>query len=376
MVVMPDLALDQLLVLFSRYLRDEGFNAGTRETLDVLNAMAILTEPTEHNIRTTSRSLFCNSRSDVERFDKLFDSFWKGDSRRFSSQLSVSHRYSKKESPSSLIWMGQSGTGSETKRESREISGANARERLRRTDFTKITDVEADLLEKLARKLFREMNYRLSRRWKEHHGKGQVNIRRTLRKSIPAGGSPVKLLYKNRKKRKPRLVVFLDISGSMDKYSFYLFRFVKAIQENFDQVDTFLFSTRLLCITDILKQNALTKQLKQLTDRAAAWSSGTTMGKCLAEFNRKFAKFSLSRRSVVLILSDGLDTGDPEELQLELSKIARKTKKLIWLNPLKGMEGYRPEARGMRTVLPLVDVFSAAHNLDSLLELEKHLQNV
>jgi len=376
MVVIPECALDQHLVRFSRYLREKGLNVGIRETTDVLSAMKVLSNPTEFNLRTTTRSLFCHCRTDVEQFDRLFDSFWKGDSRRFSSQLKISHRYSKKENPSSLIWMGHSGEGQETDRQSRETSGANTQERLHRTDFTKLSEVEAELLDKLARKLWREMNYRLSRRWKEHGGKGQVNIRRTIRKSIPAGGNPLKLLYKNRKPRKPRLVVFLDVSGSMDKYSFYLLRFVNAIQENFEQVDTFLFSTRLHCITDIMKRKLLLRQLPELTERAAAWSSGTTMGKCLEEFNKKFAKFSLSRKSVVLILSDGLDTGDTELLKSEMSRIALRAKKLIWLNPLKGMEGYRPEARGMRSALPLVDVFSAAHNLESLLELEKHLQNV
>ena len=373
---LPHCALDQHLVRFSRYLRAQGLNVGIRETMDVLSAMKTLSGPTEFNLRTTTRSLFCSSRADFEQFDRLFDSFWKGDSRRFSSQLKVSHGYSKKESPSSIIWMGQSGKGHETERQSKEISGANAQERLRRTDFSKISEIEAEMLEKLARKLWREMNFRLSRRWKEHQRKGQVNIRRTLRKSISAGGNPVKLLHKNRKLRKPRMVVFLDISGSMDKYSFYLLRFLNAIQENFDQVDTFLFSTRLHCITDIMKKKVWAKQQPELTERAAAWSSGTTMGKCLEEFNKKFAKFSLSRQSVVLILSDGLDTGETEVLQSELSKIGMRAKKLIWLNPLKGMEGYRPEARGMRSALPLVDVFSGAHNLESLLELEKHLQDV
>ena len=117
-------------------------------------------------------------------------------------------------------------------------------------------------------------------------------------------------------------------------------------------------------------------QIQELTEQAAAWSSGTTMGACFQEFNNRFSKFSLSRQSVVLILSDGLDTGETNILQEELGKISKRAKKLIWLNPLKGMKGYRPEAKGMRSALPLVDVFSSAHNLDSLLELEKHLQNV
>jgi len=370
-------ALDQHLVNFSRYLRAEGLNTGVQETLDALQAVQLIGAPDEYSIKVVTRSLFCNSREDVTEFNKLFDSFWKGDSRRFSSQMSVSHRIQKKEQPSSLIWMG---TGKEsldtTSSESKEITGANAQERLQRTDFSKISEVEAEALEALAQKLWKEMNKRLSRRRKEHKKQGLINFRRTIRKNVSSGGNLVKLWFKYRKPRKPRLVVFLDVSGSMDKYSFYLLRFIYAIQQNFQQVESFLFSTRLHCITDALHRNKFSDQLQELTEQAAAWSSGTTMGACFQEFNNRFSKFSLSRQSVVLILSDGLDTGETTILREELGKISKRAKKLIWLNPLKGMKGYRPEAKGMRSALPLVDVFSSAHNLDSLLELEKHLQNV
>jgi hypothetical protein len=264
----------------------------------------------------------------------------------------------------------------ESLQQSKEVTGASAQERLQRTDFSKISEVDAEALEAIAKKLWREMSKRMSRRRKEHQKQGQINFRRTIRKSISSGGDPWNLSFKRRKPRKPRLVVFLDVSASMDKYSFYLLRFVYAIQQNFKQVESFLFSTRLHYITDIVKRGNFSTKLKELEERAEGWSSGTTMGACFREFNQKYAKYSLSRQSIVLILSDGLDTGNTEVLKKELAKISKRAKKLIWLNPLKGMKGYRPEAKGMRSALPLVDVFSSAHSLESLLELEKHLQNV
>lgn len=185
-----------------------------------------------------------------------------------------------------------------------------------------------------------------------------------------------RLAFKRKKIRKPRLVVFLDVSGSMDKYSFYLLRFIYAIQQNFEQVESFLFSTRLSYISDILKRKQLPQTLEELTDCTEGWSSGTTMGNCFQDFNRNYAKYALSRQSIVLILSDGLDTGETEMLRRELGIISQRARKLIWLNPLKGMKDYQPLAKGMQAALPMIDVLSAAHNLDSLLELEKHLQNV
>jgi uncharacterized protein with von Willebrand factor type A (vWA) domain len=376
MVSSLDCALDQHLIGFSRYLRLQGLNVGVQETLDALQAIKTVSVPTEANVKAISRSLFCNSKEDFLQFHELFDTYWKGDPKRFKSHLEVSHRVQKKESPSSLIWLGATSQATENEQQSKEVSGANTQERLCRTDFSKIEEVDAEALEDLAKKLWQEMNKRLSRKRKQNLLKGQVNLRRTIRRSISSGGDPLNLLYRRRKPYKPRLVVFLDVSGSMDKYSFYLLRFIYAIQENFRQVDSFLFSTRLLCITDIMHRPKFSEQLKELTEKADSWSSGTTMGKCLQEFNQRFAKFSLSSQSIVLIMSDGLDTGDSYQLHGELQKIARRSKKLIWLNPLKGTRGYLPEAKGMRAALPLVDVFSSAHNLESLLELEKHLQNV
>lgn len=369
--------LDQHLVGFSRYLRQQGLNVGVQETLAVLQAVHILSNPMESGIRTVTKSLFCNSKKEVDEFDDMFDSFWKGDSRRFRSHLTVSRQLRERENATaSLIWLGGKGEGRESEDQSKEVRGANLQERLQRTDFTRLTETESELLEEIARKLWIEMSRRLSRRLKESSKTGQVNIRRTIRKNISSGGDPVNLTFKARKLQKPRLVIFLDVSGSMDKYSFYLLRFIHAIQQNFQQVESFLFSTRLHCITDILRRNNFSGQLKELTERARAWSSGTAMGACFQEFNRKFAKHTLSRKSIVIILSDGLDTGSTEDLREELQKISRRTHKLIWLNPLKGTTGYQPEAGGMRAAMPLVDVFASAHNLESLLDLENHLQDV
>ena len=371
-----DCPLDHHVIRFSRYLRQEGLNTGVQETLDALKALSVVSWPNEYNLKVVTRSLFCNSKDDIETFNNLFDSFWKGDSKRFSSKLSVSHRLEKKATNHSLIWMGGKANGEGDVHESKEVSGANAQERLQRTDFSKVTEVESEALEKIAEKLWREMNKRLSRRRKDNYRRGLINFRRTIRKNISHGGDPHRLIFKKRKPRKPRLVVFLDVSGSMDKYSFFLLRFIYAIQENFQQVDSFLFSTRLYCITDILRRHKLSEKINELTHRAEGWSGGTTMGSCFKEFNRKYAKASLSRHSLVLIMSDGLDTGDTEELSRELSKISKRAKKVIWLNPLKGTKDYQPQAKGMQSALPLVNIFSSAHNLNSLLQLEKHLQYV
>jgi uncharacterized protein with von Willebrand factor type A (vWA) domain len=211
---------------------------------------------------------------------------------------------------------------------------------------------------------------------KESHRQGPINLRRTIRRSISYGGEPMELYRRSQKKKKHRLIVLLDVSGSMDKYSFYLLRFVLALREHFRQAEAFVFSTSLIRISKALQHNYLDAVLSAISQNADNWSGGTKIGDCLRQFNEQYGKRMLNGLPFVIILSDGLDTGTPDLLGRELKKIKRRSKKTIWLNPLKGMKGYEPIARGMKEALPTIDDFQTAHNLESLLALENILNDV
>jgi uncharacterized protein with von Willebrand factor type A (vWA) domain len=186
----------------------------------------------------------------------------------------------------------------------------------------------------------------------------------------------IDLRMRNRKPRKHRLIVFLDVSGSMDKYSYFLLRFIWSLRTHFESVEAFIFSTTLIRITDYLDASNLHHTLQVLSLKANNWSSGTRIGECFKRFNDNYSKKVLNGSSTVIVLSDGLDTGSTEILSEELKKIHLRTKKLIWLNPLKGMDSYQPIQKGMSAALAEVDIFKSAHNLDSLLELEDYLSNI
>jgi uncharacterized protein with von Willebrand factor type A (vWA) domain len=198
-------------------------------------------------------------------------------------------------------------------------------------------------------------------------------MRRTIRKSISSGGEPIYLFHNLKKPKKQRLIVFLDISGSMDKYSFFLLRFICALRDHFRQLEAFVFSTTLKRISKGMQSRQLDTVLNNISDNLDHWSSGTRIGECLQQFNDQFGKRMLNGSPTVLILSDGLDTGDVQLLGTALQKMHTKSKRIIWLNPLKGMKDYQPLARGMQAALPSIDDFRSAHNLESLLELENLL---
>ncbi|MFI5106822.1 MAG: VWA domain-containing protein, partial [Terriglobales bacterium] len=146
-----------------------------------------------------------------------------------------------------------------------------------------------------------------------------------------------------------------------------------ALQKHFKRVDTFLFSTQLAEITPMLRSRDLYQALFSLGQVSAGWSGGTKIGESLRDFNAVYGRKLLSRHTLFLILSDGWDTGEPDMLAEQLDAIKRRVRKIIWLNPLLGMAEYQPVTRGMSAALPFIDVFAAAHNLESLLALERHL---
>jgi uncharacterized protein with von Willebrand factor type A (vWA) domain len=244
---------------------------------------------------------------------------------------------------------------------------------LKRTDFSQASQDDLPELERIAIRLLRQMSLRLSRRLKSMRQGRRVDLRRTIRRNISRGGDLIDLSYKARKIQQDRLVVLLDISGSMNPYSLFFLRFAYALQRHFKRVDTFLFSTQLTQITSSLRGRSPAQAMLSLAQQAAGWSGGTKIGESLKEFGIYHGARVLSRDTVFIVLSDGWDTGPPEALAKQLHAIKRRVRRVIWLNPLLGLPEYKPVTQGMSAAMPYIDVFAPAHDLESLLALEKHL---
>ena len=200
----------------------------------------------------------------------------------------------------------------------------------------------------------------------------RINLRHTLRSSLRYGGTPLVLHYREKTKRQPRLVLIVDVSRSMSMYSFFFLRFARALVSVFRDVSVFAYHTHLLPITEALRQTDLMRVRNSLAMMSQGWSGGTRIGESLATFNDKYAQI-LNSRSIVVMVSDGLDTGEPAYLAAQLARIKPRTGKLLWLNPLLGRSGYAPESQGMQAALPYLDLFAPAHNLESLQALEPAL---
>ena len=365
------------IVEFCRFARDNGLSIGVHQTLNAVEVAKITGVADREELAFALRAVLTSSKEEWDRFSELFEIFWSASQRSSNPPSEEGHevrfRTHRPQASSRALMALSSCEASSSNSEGKDVSGASAEQHLQKVDLSDVPHDDLAALERISLRLFRKMSLRLSRRRKIKNLAERVDVRRTIRRSIPRGGDPIDLAFQGRKPRKHRLVIFLDVSGSMNSYSLFLVRFAYALQKYFKSVNTFLFSTNVVEITDVLRNQDLPGALRGLSQRAAGWAGGTKIGESLRDFNQRHGGKLLSRNTVFIILSDGWDTGEPDTLAVELRAIRRRVQKLIWLNPLLGLDDYAPVTRGMTAALPYVNVFAPAHNLQSLLALEGYL---
>ena len=367
-------SFSEALIGFSHEARKYGLQSGIQCTKDtVASAM----EGLWHNkdqFGFALSALFCHSQEEQLLFDNIYNRYWRQKGTRINDKRDYKNK-SKilKQSVNSAVMVGVGSTdSSDNAVESKTTTGSNSKETLKRTDFSKLNMIQEKQLEELSEKMISEMSLRIKRRRKKSK-QGQIDIGQSIRKNLQNGGAMIDLLKVKQKKDKYRLLILLDVSGSMDKYSFYLLKFLWTLKHHFKQIEAFTFSTSIMRITEFLNDKNIGACLAQVSQNAKHWSSGTKIGECLQDFNDNYAKRHLNGNTLTIVLSDGLDTGKPEVLEDAIQKLKLRSKKLIWLNPLKGMRGYEPIQMGMKTALPSLHHFGSAHNFDSLLQLENIL---
>jgi len=256
--------------------------------------------------------------------------------------------------------------------EEREAAGYSPIEVETQRDFKEFNDDESEEIGRLLQAIARALATRLTRRYRPALRPGRLDLRRTLRASLRRGGELVDLAYRRRIRQKPKLVLLCDVSKSMDLYSRFLIQFIYAFQHAYRRIETFVFSTSLHHITPMLKSDDLDKVLDALAAGVPDWSGGTRIGASLSTFLEDHSAL-VDQQTVLLIVSDGWDTGDIDLLQNSMHALQRRSRCLIWLNPLLGSPEYKPATRGMRAALSYIDLFAPVHNIQSLKDLVRYL---
>ncbi|MEP2718470.1 VWA domain-containing protein [Pseudophaeobacter sp.] len=374
------------IVGFTAHLRDNGFRLGVGETELSLEALTHVEAADPKATRHALRAVCTGSVEEVERFDDLFDAFWMNGGRVSTKTIPTrspasDHVHSSRNAAGADMAGGAGaattpdGEGDDPAEADGEgklvASLAQAKMKKDLRDLVRPEEItEAQLV---AQRLGAALRHQRSRRRKQNRKGDRIHFRKIIRQSLSSGGEPLHLAKMRRPDRPLKIVTLCDVSGSMTTYAQVFLAFVAGMMRADPTTDAYLFHSRLVRIAEALRDKDALRALGRLSVLADGFGGGSKIGASLAQFTQTYARRFVDGRSVVLILSDGYDTDNPELLGAALEKLKKRGCRIIWLNPLKGWAGYEPITRGMAQALPHLDMFRAANTLADLAALEQEL---
>lgn len=365
--------LDHVLA-FGLLLREMGIEISPGQVLELVQALDHVPITDRQGFKDTCRCLLVLRREDLLLFEQAFEFFWRrrgqgqGDEQVMLPDMGMTThklRRPRKKNESGA----DDNKQDEQEQEDVVILTYSATERLRQKDFADFSWEEVQTCKELLKNLEWRIDERPTRRRRQAARGSQVDMRRIVRANMRYGGELLDLVWREVKTEQRPLVVLCDISGSMERYSRILLQFVHTISNGLQDVESFVFGTRLTRITRQLCQRDIDEAIQDVSKYVFDWSGGTRIGDSIKEFNYRWARRVLGRGAVVMIISDGWDRGDTTLLSKEMDRLQRSCHRLIWLNPLLGSPGYEPLTRGIQAALPFVDDFLPVHNLIALEQL-------
>ncbi|MCB0153255.1 MAG: VWA domain-containing protein [Anaerolineae bacterium] len=371
------------MVLFGRLLRALGIPVTPTQILDLVSGLEHIDIGRRRDFKNTARAVLVNKHEHIPLFDQAFDLFWQARDEGDLVEMELGNLVRKPaESKEELVPAAQSSKkSSDNERDAEEpefdtVYTYSAREVLRQKDFADLTPEELAEIKEMMKAMEWQLEQRRTRRKSPAANGRYLDLRRTIRHNLRYGGEPLQLTWRRRKLKRRPLVVISDISGSMERYSRVLLKFIYVISKGLDKVESFVFSTRLTRITHQLRHKDIDVALDQTTGQIHDWAGGTRIGESLKSFNYAWGRRVLGQGAIVLIISDGWDRGDIEVLSQEMERLQLSCQRLIWLNPLLGSANYEPLTRGIQAALPYIDDFLPVHNLASLEQLGELLQKL
>jgi uncharacterized protein with von Willebrand factor type A (vWA) domain len=368
---------------FARVLREAGLPVGPGHVIDALDAAQVGSLRSREDFYWTLHAVFVKRREHKEIFDQAFHVFWKKPKMleqlmqlMFQQITRPADEKAKKAGFRRLAEAMFDKVESQSRREEQPGSldfdatfSHSAMEVLRQKDFEQMTVAEqAQARQAIARLNVHRLEIR-TRRFGPSHGGERIDLRRTLKGSLRAGGHLIDLARRERQWREPPLVVLCDISGSCSNYSRMFLHFLHGLMNDRERVSVFLFGTRLTNISRELKRRDVDEAMARVSSVVQDWSGGTRIGGALKEFNYKWARRVLTQGAHVLLMTDGLDREDVSMLTTEMARLRRSARRIVWLNPLLRYQGFEARAAGIRAMMPYIDEFRPVHSLDSLADL-------
>lgn len=353
---------DAMAVSFARVLRGAGLSVPLDSVLTFVSALGLVSLADRNSVYWAARATLVRRPEDHPLFDRAFAVFWE------HREANVDDENESVDSLTLLVDDEGESLDGQTHDDQQSIHLRFSRiETLRDKDFAKYSPDEMREAQLLMSRLGVTGPRRESLRLvsSKRHGP-RHDMRATVREALANSGESIVLHRRRRSTRQRRLVVLLDISGSMEPYSRAMLRFMHAALVGRQRVEAFTFGTRLTRLTKHLAQRDPDRALERASAQVADWSGGTRLGESLRTFNDTWGVRGMARGAIVVIVSDGWDRGDPKMLAEQMGRLTRVAFRTVWVNPLKVTPGYAPLARGMAAALPYVDAFVEGHSLAAL----------
>ena len=368
------------VVGFSRALHSAGVEVNAGNLIDLCDSFRYISLHNRRDFYAAARATLVSRYDDLETFDEVFRAFWArpilpDDMTLTDTDAGGDPDLDVQADVNEVVDTADLQEEAEGEGESEEV-GYSPDEALMGKDLAAMSDREIEQARKVIHEIVNIIANRRSRRRVPENRGAELDFRRTWRRNALYGSDGVELMMKRRRIKKTKLMLLCDVSGSMDCYSRFLIRFIYALKREIRDVEVGVFSTRMTAISRLLKTKGIEESLVEVADTVHDWAGGTDIGGCLREFNDQFARDMLHSRTVMIIVSDGWDRGDPDLMRQEMARLRKRVHKLMWLNPLLGTPGYQPLCLGMKTALPYLDYFLPAHNLESLIQLARTLRSV
>ncbi|MDC1440728.1 VWA domain-containing protein [Planktomarina temperata] len=368
---------------FVAHLRDNGLRLGVGETGAALDALTHINAANPYDSRRALKSVFTGCTEEAAQFDGLFNSFWMNGGRVKTRVTATPSQSENVQSSREESEEASSGTGDMSAPGGVDGEAESDGEgKLVAMDVTNLFKKDLRYLvrpediaeaEKIALRLGAALRDRRSRRRKAARKGDQIHFRKVMRKSLATGGEPFVLPKRQRPDRTLRITAICDVSGSMTVYSRIFLAFLAGLMRADFRADAYLFHTRLVRITEALRDKDAMRALARLSLLAEGFAGGSKIAESLDTFASTYGRRFVDNRTVVMILSDGYDTASPDGISDALARLKKRGCKIIWLNPLKGWDGYEPTAQAMAGALPHLDLFRAANTLGDLAALETEM---
>ena len=375
--------LSENILYFARALRAAGIPVGPGAVLDALEALSVANVGTRDDFYWTLHAVFVKRHEHTILFDQAFRIFFRKRGyieKMIASMLPEIASGSPKAPPPGAQRIQEalfSGLNERDQSKSEvEVDAkltVSDREILQKKDFAQMSAVEIAAAKEAIARLTLPLDEVRTRRLAPNRRGHIIDVRRTLRASMKAGGALIDLKYLGPRVKEPPIVALLDISGSMSEYTRLFLHFLHAVTDARKRVTTFLFGTRLTNVTRAIRQRDPDEALAACSANVADWSGGTRIATSLHTFNKQWARRVLTQGAVVLLITDGLERDADDTLAFEIDRLHRSCRRLIWLNPLLRFHGFEARAKGVQTMLPHVDELRPIHNLESMTDLVRAL---